>query len=179
MARRVALSGAHLGLLEISGFHDDAELGLRLRFDPSSFGYDSRFLGYTERDVQAELVSRRQELQYLSSLAVMASVEAAFRIDYLQRCYRRDKDKISRAFRELYQNHGVRVSLEDEILAVWLEYSSAGRSTISELRGAFKYRHWLAHGRYWVPKLGRIYDYPTVFVMATNALASFPLRSAA
>ena len=31
---------------------------------------------------------------------------------------------------------------------------------------AFKYRHWLAHGRYWEPKLGRIYDYYSLYDLA-------------
>lgn len=37
---------------------------------------------------------------------------------------------------------------------------------ISELITAFKYRHWLAHGRYWEPKLGRIYDYYSLYDLA-------------
>lgn len=40
------------------------------------------------------------------------------------------------------------------------------KALLGELAGAFRYRHWLAHGRYWQPKLGRKYDYLSVFGLA-------------
>ena len=38
----------------------------------------------------------------------------------------------------------MRVSLEEEIFAEWIKYSNAPRYLIGDLKGAFKYRHWLA-----------------------------------
>jgi hypothetical protein len=49
------------------------------------------------------------------------------------------------------------------------------RKLIGDLRGAFNFRHWLAHGRYWEPKLGRNYDFVTVYGLAASVLSSFPL----
>jgi hypothetical protein len=100
-------------------------------------------------------------------------VEAAFRIDYLQRCYRRGKDPVSRAFRNIYKVKQKRASLEDEIFTAWVKNSSGTRSIIGDLRGAFKFRHWLAHGRYWTPKFNR-YDFNSVFALADLTLRSFP-----
>jgi hypothetical protein len=46
---------------------------------------------------------------------------------------------------------------------------------IGELRGAFKFRHWLAHGRYWKPKFGRRYDFNDIYTIADIALKHFDL----
>jgi hypothetical protein len=124
--------------------------------------------------VSGELGKRLGEVDLTSSLTVLASVEAAFRIDYLKRCYRKGKDPVSRAFRDIYREKRQHASLEDEILEAWINNSSVARSVIGDLRGAFRFRHWLAHGRYWTPKLGRRYDFDDVFALADLTLRSFP-----
>ena len=50
-----------------------------------------------------------------------------------------------------------------------------GAKLIGDLRGAFRFRHWLAHGRYWNPKLGQKYDFVSVYSLAANVLGDFPL----
>ena len=69
---------------------------------------------------------------------------------------------------------GLRVSLEGDIFSAWKQNSTASASTIAELTGAFRYRHWLAHGRYWVPKLGKKYDYEGVYSLADSVFHNFP-----
>ena len=117
---------------------------------------------------------RLDETDLDSSLTALAAVEAAFRIDYLQRCYRREKDPVSRAFRNIYKAKQHNASLENEIFEAWVDNSSGTRSIIGDLRSVFRFRHWLAHGRYWTPKLGRRYDFNDVFALADLTLRSFP-----
>jgi hypothetical protein len=124
--------------------------------------------------VTDELGERLDEADLTSSLTVLASVEAAFRIDYLQSCYRRKKDPVSRAFRSIDKAKRQHASLEDDIFEAWLDNTSGIRSIVGELRGAFRFRHWLAHGRYWTPKLGRRYDFNAVYALADQTLRSFP-----
>jgi len=174
MANRVSFCGDHLGLPEIAAQHRDLESSLTLYFSSNSPNYLVRFATYAPREVTDELRGRLDETDLTSSLTVLASVEAAFRIDYLQRCYRRGKDSVSRAFRDIYKIKKQHTSLEDEILEVWVRNSSVPRPIIGELRGAFTFRHWLAHGRYWTPKLGRRYDFNDVFALADLTLRSFP-----
>lgn len=175
MADRVSFSGDHLRLPEIATYHHDLESSLRLYFSNSSPSYEVRFAGYLAGEVAGELRERVEEMDLTSSLTVLASVEAAFRIDYLKRCYRKEKDPVSRAFRHIYKQKRQYASLEDEIFEAWIANSSGSRPIIGELRGAFKFRHWLAHGRYWTPKLGRRYDFNDVFALADQTLRSFPL----
>ena len=171
MASRVSFSGEHLGLPEIVAHRQDLESALTLYYGTGSPSYSVRFGTYRPTEVTGE---RRNEADLSSSLTVLASVEAAFRIDYLQRCYRRGKDPVSRAFRDIYKAKRQHASLEDEIFEVWVGNSSVPRSIIGKLRGAFRFRHWLAHGRYWTPKLGRRYDFNDVFALADLTLRSFP-----
>jgi hypothetical protein len=174
MANRVSFSGHHRGLPEIAAHHQDLESSLTLYFSAGSPSYHVRFVGYAAGEVTDELVERVEEADLTSSLTVLASVEAAFRIDYLKRCYRKGKDPVSRAFRDIYKDKKQHASLEDEIFEAWINNSSESRPIIGELRGAFKFRHWLAHGRYWKPTLGRRYDFSDVYALADLTFRSFP-----
>ena len=147
---------------------------LTLYFSTASPNYPGRFVTYAANEVTEELRERLKETDLTSSLTVLASVEAAFRMDYLERCYRKGKDPVSRAFRDIYKNKLQHVSLEDEIFEVWANNLPGARPVIGELRGAFRFRHWLAHGRYWTPKWGRRYNFDDVFALADLTLSSFP-----
>lgn len=177
MARKISFSGQNLSLHEVASHHRDVEDGLTLFFSLSSPSYPIRFLGYRSDEVSKELHDRLAELDRHSTMILLAAVEAAFRVDYLQRCYHKGKDEISRHFREIYKDKNTRASLEDDIFEVWKIHLAANASLIGDLRGAFKFRHWMAHGRYWTPKLGRRYDYLSVYPLASQVLKSFPLMS--
>ncbi len=176
MADRILFSGQHLELPDIVAQHTDIELSLRSYFSPASVSYTIRFADYVESEVKEELEIRLAEHDRTSIFAVLSTVEAAFRIDYLQRSYKKKKDPLSRGFRDLHSRKGSRASLEDEILDKWKEHSTVPGKLIGELKGAFKFRHWLAHGRYWEPKLGQKYDYDGIYLLAETILNSFPLE---
>ena len=106
---------------------------------------------------------------------VFGALEAAFRIDFLLRCYGREKDDISRAFRVLYDDKRERVSLESDILAAWRKDLTVRQGLIEKLTDAFKYRHWLAHGRYWSPRFKKL-DYGEVYSLAKATLAALPFK---
>jgi hypothetical protein len=179
MADRTSFSGQHLGLSRIAEHHVDLEASLNLYFSDASPHFSSRFIGYSRAEVAHKLVERREETELSSSLTVLAAVEAAFRIDYLQRCYRKDKQDISRHFRNVYKKRRQEASLDQDIFEAWAMHYMGERWLISELRGVFRFRHWLAHGRYWTPKLGRRFDYADVYALAEEVLRSFPFLGAA
>jgi hypothetical protein len=156
---------------DISSYHIDAEDALRNYFSSLAPNFAGRFFGYSPSDLRLELNDRLEETDLRSALAVLSRLEAIFRTDYEQRCRKRRKDDISRGFREMYKRRQMKVSLEDEIFEIWRQHSPSAPALISELRGAFKFRHWLAHGRYWTPKLGRRYDYNYIYTLATIILA--------
>ncbi|MFZ1108414.1 MAG: hypothetical protein WAN43_08725 [Rhodomicrobium sp.] len=175
MAKKVSFSGENLSLADVALHYNDTNGALTLFFSTASPSYEVRFLGDKPDEVREELGNRLTELDRNTTMTLLAAVEAAFRIDYLQRCYQRKKDEVSRQFREIYKEKGPRASLEDEIFEVWKSNTIGSNKLISELRGAFKFRHWMAHGRYWTPKLGQKYDYLSIYPLALQALSSFPL----
>jgi hypothetical protein len=95
-------------------------------------------------------------------------VEGMFKVDYLNRCYGKKKDELSRELRALYNKYEDDVSFDEDILRAWKQHVHGLGALISEIRGAFKFRHWLAHGRYWNPKLGMNYDYYSVSILAVE-----------
>jgi hypothetical protein len=166
MLRRVSLSGQNLSLSDIKDYYDDSKSALTLYFSLHSFDYNYRFVDYNINEIEQELQARLDELDRLTSFSILSSLEASLRMDYLTRCNQKKKDALSRKMRRMYQIRGSRASLEDDISRLWKEAYPEYKSFISEVITAFKYRHWLAHGRYWEPKLGRIYDYYSLYDLA-------------
>lgn len=174
MPDRLAFSRQHPDLQQLARWYKDAEKSLRLYFSPAAPSFAVRFKNCKPDEVNRELGASLAELEMATALSIFSAIEAAFRIDYLQRCYRKEKDAMSRAFRLLHKEKGVRVSLEDEIFDVWKKHAVGATSIIGALRAAFNFRHWLAHGRYWVPRFQK-YDYLAVYSLAEAALNSLPL----
>jgi hypothetical protein len=166
MPKKVSLSSQNLSLSDINAYYVDSKRALKIYFNSHSFNFDSRFANYTINEIEQELQARLDELDRLTSFSILSSLEASFRMDYLTRCNQKKKDALSRKMRRMYQIRGSRASLEDDVLRLWKEAYPEYKSFISEVITAFKYRHWLAHGRYWEPKLGRIYDYYSLYDLA-------------
>jgi hypothetical protein len=176
MAKRVSFSKLNLEIQEISAHHSDTEAALKdyYHFSETRTLLPAKFLGYSEDELLAEFHKRIEELEKTSSLTLLSSLEAKFRMDYLERCYQKKKDKLSRDFRLLHKKKANRASLEEDILERWKKHYPEHSYLISELIGALKYRHWLAHGRYWEPKLGRKYDYYDVYVLSEQIYNTLP-----
>lgn len=175
MARLAALSSGPVSIRDVSIYHTDTEASLRLYYSDASPDFSARFIGYLPDEVAEELGDRLEETDVRSSLAILVRLEAAFRKDFLIRCQKRKKDGLSRIFRDLHKQKQMRIGLEDDILESWRRVHPEFRDIVGHLRGAFRFRHWLAHGSYWVPKLGRKYDYPSIYAIADAAFSVFPL----
>lgn len=162
--KKISFSSAELTIKEIEEYYIVSEKALRLFYNNTNI----YFIGYTTAELKNELNSRIEELNKNTALTLLSAIEAHFRIDYLQRVYTRDKENISKRFRELYGNKKNKAALADDILEIWKE-QVANKKVIEDIRSALNYRNWLAHGRYWVVKLGRNYDFSTVLNLAIYA----------
>ena len=173
---RFVLSHEHLDIEQIEGRRQDTEAAIEAYFAIGNPGSAQRFLWYTPDEVRTEKEVLIKELRRSASMDVFGALEAAFQIDFLQRCYRRKKDDVSRAFQSLDRFHrekNRRVPLPN-ILTAWRENSDVQPRVIEDLKRAFKYRHWLAHGRYWNPMFQL--DYDEVYTLAERTLDSFPFE---
>ncbi len=109
------------------------------------------------------------ELEDEVTMALVSSFEACLRIDFLERVYNKKRDKVSRAFREIYasrRDRGPRVPLE-ELLNTWRDVGEIGYALVGAVKQLFDYRNWLAHGGYWVFK-SRKYDPEEALAEAEN-----------
>jgi hypothetical protein len=162
------LSG-RLTLPEIANHHAIVEAALFDLFANSNHAVLLQYAGSSLDEVRSDALA---ELEHTSSLSLLACVEAALRVDYDQRVEARGRSSLSRALREIHKEKKEYARLDDDILGAWKEHSTVGKPVISVLIGAFKYRHWLAHGRYWIPKFGRTYDYQTIYSIADAFLSA-------
>ena len=165
-----------LKLDEIDAYKRDVDASLRHYFAQLPPELKQRLFGKTPSEASDELQLRLDESDTRSSFFVLTSLEASFRIDFDYRCTKRLKDELSAYFRDLQREHGDRIRLDDDILEGWKRYAHAPSALISELRRAFKFRHWLAHGRYWAPKVGRKFDFESVYSMAL-LVSAFPFET--
>lgn len=177
MVKKVSFSRRHQEISQIEVYHTDLTEATKEYFRPRTGEVSKRFLGYTISELNTERDERLAELDRTSSLSILSAIEAAFRIDYLQRCYQKKKDALSRVFHKIHKRKGSKASLEDDILSAWKQTYSVPNEVLVYIKRALKYRHWLAHGRYWEPKLGRAkYDYQSVCQLAQIVFNSFPFQ---
>jgi len=173
MARTLAPEGQSLA--EIAGYHNDAVDSLSFYLRSLYQRSDLRFLAYTQIEYDELLSGRIDETELRSSLAILAAVEAAFRVDYQLRAKQRAKDPLSRDFRAIYKLRQERARFDEDLLDPWTRHYPLFRSLIGELRGALHFRHWLAHGRYWKRPVHGRFDYLSLYDLAELIFAQFPL----
>ncbi len=177
MANRIlSKSNQQLNFEEIAEIYNYRENSLKLYFSENNVDYFELFVGFTSEEVGEELKYQISEAEKDACLNLLASIEALFRLDYAIRCEEKDKTEISRKFRQLFSEYEFRIPLEEIIFEEWKESGLIKTSTISDLKGAFKYRHWLAHGRYWTLKAGRQkFDFYDLYNLALEVNV-FPLK---
>jgi hypothetical protein len=178
MGDKISFSAEVLQFDDVAVSHSDIERSIRFYYAaPSMEIRDTKFIGYTPQEIQEEQNLRLGELDKSSVFHLLAALEASFRTDFLLRCYQRQKDEISRCFRALHKRKGNKVSFEEDIIENWKTHFPPAKHLLSELKGALRYRHWLAHGRYWTPKLGQKYDFLSVYMLAQELEQSLHLLS--
>ena len=160
-------------LLDIGEYQRDTEASLYYYFAPTNPAFATIFAGDLQSEVQTKLALRVDETDTRSALAVMSRIEAAFQIDYKRRCDAKKPDLVSVEFRRISRIRGKKARLDEDIWETWRNCHATTGPAISQLRSVFKFRHWLAHGRYW--QHGTKYDFQTLYGLATVVFSTFPL----
>lgn len=95
-----------------------------------------------------------------------------FLMDYSVRCQAREpRDEVTARLRAIYREKGLRADFSEDILHAWRPARPELAGDIGDLAAAFRYRHWLDHGRYWVPQLARRYHFSTAHGICGQATA--------
>lgn len=90
--KRVSFSGSEPRIVEIDQHYQDTESSIQLYFSESNPEAGILFAGKTKIELGEQLASVSEENEKLVSMSLLSAIEAAFRIDYLQRCYKRKPD---------------------------------------------------------------------------------------
>ena len=139
----------------------------------------ARFRGL-DSSVVDECFELQRILELLTMLELLTTAEAILRMDFKTRVDRKEKDGLSRRYRKISKARGTKVRLEEDLLEA-LRPDLERASVAADFLGALRLRDWLAHGRYWHPKLGRNYSPADVFDIcravtdAVGSIASTPV----
>lgn len=139
---------------------------------PGPVPFEQRLLGLTPEESASIFDAQKHHLDLLCMLDLLTTTEAILRVDFWKRVEQKKKDPLSRRYRELSRRKRS-LRLDDDILEA-LKDAGVRPQSISGFRGALRLRHWLAHGRYWHPKLGRDYAPNDVFDIARALLDQIP-----
>ncbi|MDR1621043.1 MAG: hypothetical protein LBS00_01570 [Synergistaceae bacterium] len=106
----------------------------------------------TESEVKELLNRCLDEIDARSCLILLTFIESQFRLHY------QGRSKTQRKIRaELKKKHGsanrekiTHPSLEDDLFGAWKKILPGEAFFFGNLKTFFKYRHWMAHGRYFI-----------------------------
>ncbi|MBI5885696.1 MAG: hypothetical protein HZB85_03845 [Deltaproteobacteria bacterium] len=131
-------------------------------------------------EIEDLLAFQRNELEILAVFDYLSALEALFCKDYQIRVNQKLKDPLSRHFRDIAKtrkDNDTRLGFEKDILSGWKEHAPQFKDIVSKLISVFKYRHWVAHGRYWLPKLGsNKYDFFGIVYLFETFTNEFPFE---
>lgn len=151
MAKRISISEDFLKIDDIVMYKQNVESAIKYYFRKVSID-----------PVKAKFLLKELELN--STFLLLASIEAYIRIDYEYRVKNRFKDELSKELRELDKKYDKPYHVPiGKLCDIYKKYYG---SLFSKLKTAFKLRHWLAHGRYWIPQFGRKYTFNDVYNLA-------------
>lgn len=136
----------------------------------SQVNLPQEILGLSLKELDDYFERLYKELENVTCLSLLSAVEAELRKDYLVRAYDKKKDTLSKKFRNIYKQKNQRASLEEDILEAWRETYPQLKGIIGTYKSALNYRNWLAHGRYWIPRLDRKYDVDIVYSISDNVV---------
>ncbi len=122
-------------------------------------------------ELRSRFAAARKHLRYAAMLHLLTTTEALLRLQFESLSERKTKPAIFRRFRQIGRERGEKIRLEEDILDAWIEVYPETARSVRDFKGVVPLRDWLAHGRYWNPKLGRpVYDVTDVFDIASEML---------
>ena len=163
MENKVSFSEQEKDLDAVWSWYEDQKLALKLYRNElidsinNSKPVQERFTALTIAELREYFDESEMELEHLCAFNIISATEALLRIDFYKKVYQKRRSEVARAFREIHKK-GNEISLERDILDTWKSIVVECKNDVSDLMGLMRYRHWLAHGRYWKPKLGMRYD---------------------
>lgn len=178
--KKTLFTNSHSTIEDIERYYVDSEGSLNSFYDVDfdSGEISAKFFGYSKEEVFDELKERKETLDRMCSLELLAAIEARVKIDYLIRGQDKLRDNLSKKIRVVYNCKENRASLKDDIIAIWRTELPEHKKRLDNFCLALDYRNWLAHGRYWhskrTPHIHR-YDYLSIYSLAEDIFENMEL----
>ena len=162
MAKKVSISEEYLTLDFIVEYKNNLEKAIKFYF--MHYG---NFPTLTKDEINQKKKQTLKEIETNTIFMLLSSIEAWIRVDYEYRVRKRLKDNLSKELRNIDKtiDKNYKISIE-KLCDIYKEYTTS--NLFSELKSAFKLRHWIAHGRYWILKIGKKYDFDEIYKLAEN-----------
>lgn len=136
---------------------------------------DQKFFSMNEDEILEYFDFLRNELNTMVSFNIIASIEAMVRMDFMNRAIsRKMKDSLSKDLRKISKSKGARISLIEDIINTTLVHNRKIKIEIDRFKELYKFRHWLAHGRYWEMAVNNSFTINEVFSITQDFLNSYP-----
>ena len=108
----------------------------------------------TYDEIDAHFVAEREELDRYAVVNLVAAAEAAIRLDYRDRIRHNFKDALSKIYQNFHKGLSVKAKVrppfdESGILDQIKSSTLVPAHIVTTFRQVLRYRHWIAHGRYW------------------------------
>jgi len=159
MAKKVSISDEYLDIEYIVKYKNDLDNAIKYYYRNSE-----EFFILTKEEMSQEKRKKLRELEINTIFMLLSSVEAWIRVDYEFRVRKKQRDDLSRELRDIDKNTDKTYKISVEKLCdIYKKYTTG--DMFSELKSAFKLRHWIAHGRYWTLKIKK-YDFDEVYQLA-------------
>lgn len=161
----------NLDIEEIANHYNDLNFSLNQSFIVTKH-VPSDYFGFTIAELLGVYNKRLDEIEIQSVFSLLSSLEASFRIDYYERVKQNKKDNLSKELKSIYNRKKEKAKLDEDILNAWKTHTQEVE-LISDLKGIFKYRHWVAHGRYWKAQFPRRINYLDIYAFSERLYNTF------
>jgi hypothetical protein len=175
MAKRLSRSGEERRIEQVNQTYNTLVAAINTSFGDVSFLQNEIFQAKNQDEITAIKTEEMEEVERYTSFDILSAIEAMFMLDYHYRCEKRVKDDVSREFRKINKWLTTRVEFQKHILGTWTKYNPKN-PILNELNTILLYRHWLAHGRYWLlDRNAAKYDYNYLYSIASQIKDGFGL----
>jgi hypothetical protein len=138
MAKRLSRSNEEKTAYEINYTHTLLTNALYQSFKDKNFLLMNNIIARTKGEIDDIMYMQIKEIDRYTSLDLMSSVEARFRIDFYNRCENKRKDKLSQEFRKVYKlNKGRNIRFYDDILSIWIKFWPEKNKYLPKLKICF------------------------------------------
>lgn len=171
--KKVRLSSRQLSLRQIANeYHFSIYiLGFAFKHEKQLFQFQDKNEILFQNKI--ELRNRlEKESEYSACFKILSMIEAKLRVDFIIRVRNGYRDNISNAFWILtdvqYPGNQIYEYRLKDIISIWKKEKPEVNEILVKVEKAIsEFRHWIAHGRYWIPIKWKVSDYnfQTVYLL--------------